>query len=168
MNLFLLFFILVSWDGSLGAVVASYDENLVIELIERLETEKQELMNERDELKRAKEEEKVEKEKLDIENKKLKDEILRLEPFKIAGDWSAWGNWSSCDSLCGGGVRERRRLCDNPSPSCGGPECVGNETETASCNEHSCGTQAIFIGGYYRNGARTSTEVLDLDSNTCS
>ena len=145
MNLILLLFILFSCDGSLGAVVASDDENLVTdsltEKIERLETEKQELMNERDELKRAKQEEvhkkqtlQVEKDKLDVENKKLKEdngnmkaEILRLEPFKIPGDWTAWGDWSTCSRSCGGGVRERRRRCDNPKASCGGPECIGNE-----------------------------------------
>merc|ERR1719309_868059 len=30
------------------------------------------------------------------------------------------------------------RQCNNPKESCGGPECVGNETETTSCNEHLC------------------------------
>ena len=55
MNLVLLF-ILVSC-GSLGAVMATVDENIVTdeltEKIERLETENQDLMTERDELKRA-------------------------------------------------------------------------------------------------------------------
>ena len=140
MNLVLLLFILVSC-GSLGVVVAS-DE--LAEKIERLEAENQDLTNERDELRRIQAEllgellEKqtlqVEKENLDAENKMLKvdnenmkAEMLRLEPFMIAGDWSTWGDWSTCSSSCGGGVRERRRVCDNPIASCGGPECVGNE-----------------------------------------
>ena len=139
MNLVLLLFILVSC-GSLG-VVASYE---LAEKIEKLEAENQNLTNERDELKRVqadllgelleKQTLKIEKENLNAENKMLKldnenmkTEMLRQEPFMIAGDWSAWGDWSTCSRSCGGGVRERRRRCDNPAPSCGGLECVGNE-----------------------------------------
>ena len=142
MNLVLLF-ILVS-GGGLGAVVATAGDDcgsLVIlmtqaftEKIERLENEVQDLTNERDELKRAHGEElgkrqeiEVEKDNLKIENGKMKEEISRLEPFKIAGDWSAWGDWSNCSSSCGGGVKERRRQCENPSPQCGGTPCAGNE-----------------------------------------
>ena len=63
-----------------------------------------------------------------VDENLMTDELTeRLEPFKIAGDWSSWGDWSTCNSSCGGGVRERRRWCDNPTPSCGGQECVGNE-----------------------------------------
>jgi hypothetical protein len=145
MNLVLLF-ILVSWC-SLCAVEATDDENLVtdslIEKIQRLETENQEkdvinqdLTNERDELKRLQGEELRKKQNLQAE-------ILRLEQFKIAGDWSSWGDWSTCSSS---GVRERTRRCDNPAPSCGGPGCVGNETDTASCNEHPCGGLLVFGG----------------------
>ena len=136
MNLVLLF-ILVSC-GSLGAVVASDDGNLVIgeltEKIERLEAQNQEKDAIIQELTKEKQTLQVEKDKLDVENKKLmadngnmEEELLRLEQFKIAGVWSSWGHWSTCNSSCGGGVRERIRMCDNPTASCGGPECVGNE-----------------------------------------
>ena len=112
-------------------VASTVDENLVTneltERLERLETENQDkdalikdLTNERDELN-------FELSLMKAELQRLEAEMLRLEPFKIAGDWSSWGDWSTCNSSCGGGVRERRRMCDNPTPSCGGLECVGNE-----------------------------------------
>jgi len=166
MNLVLLF-ILVSCGG-LGAVVATDDGNLsftdsLTERLERLETENQDkdaliqdLTNERDEL--------------NFVLSLMQAEMQRLEPFKIAGEWSSWGDWSFCTRSCGGGVRERTRVCDNPSASCGGPECVGNEMETASCNNHACGPQAIFIStdaDDYFDGHH-STEVLDLESSPCS
>ena len=127
---------------------ATDEENLLTDSLtknmERLKTDNQtiiqDLKNERDALKELVEELvnkqnlQVEKDKLEYENKKLKvdndnmkTEILRLETFKIAGDWSSWGDWSTCNSSCGGGVRERRRMCDDPTPSCGGLECVVNE-----------------------------------------
>ena len=68
----------------------------------------------------------VEYNKLKEDNNKMKAEILRLEPFKIAGDWSTWGEWSPCSGSCWG-VKERRRHCNNPIAACGGAECVGNE-----------------------------------------
>ena len=101
--------------------------NELTERLERLETENQDkdaliqdLTNERDELN-------FELSLMKAELQRLEAEMLRLEPFKIAGDWSSWGDWSTCSSSCGGGVRERRRMCNNPTPSCGGLECVGNE-----------------------------------------
>ena len=136
--------------GGIGAVVATAGDDCgslvtlmtqALTEIASLEKEVKEkdatvaaLTNERDELKRAHGEElgkrqeiEVEKDNLKIENGKMKEEISRLEPFKIAGDWSSWGDWSNCNSSCGGGVRERRRQCDNPAPQCGGQGCVGNE-----------------------------------------
>jgi len=154
-----LLFILVSC-GSLGFVVANLLTDELTEKIKRLEAQNQD----KDAIIEGMTIER------NIENLAFQAEILRLKQFKIAGDWTPWGDWSGCSSSCGGGVRERRRQCNNPSASCGGPECVGDETETASCP---CGGQAIFISGGY-GGSKTegygitSTEVLDLENSTFS
>lgn len=30
------------------------------------------------------------------------------------GNWSNWGEFSECSRTCGGGVKKRYRVCDNP------------------------------------------------------
>ena len=50
-------------------------------------------------------------------------------PPPVNGSWSDWSSWGSCD----GTERSRSRTCDNPAPSNGGQECVGDNEETESC-----------------------------------
>ncbi|CAL4059393.1 unnamed protein product, partial [Meganyctiphanes norvegica] len=57
---------------------------------------------------------------------------------KVDGSWGSWGSWSSCDVSCGGGVRQRRRLCDDPAPAYTGQPCMGSDTEEEHCNENAC------------------------------
>merc|ERR1712093_846080 len=47
----------------------------------------------------------------------------------IDGGWGPWGEWGDC----AGGSQARQRACDNPRPSSGGLNCVGDDTETAAC-----------------------------------
>jgi hypothetical protein len=64
------------------------------------------------------------------ENKKLNDKLDILENeavYKVDGEWSDYGNWSTCSQTCGGGLQQRRRQCDNPSPLYGGRDCSGEE-----------------------------------------
>ncbi|MEE6517828.1 hypothetical protein FKM82_028335, partial [Ascaphus truei] len=49
------------------------------------------------------------------------------------GDWSVWSQWSQCSVTCGKGTWERRRVCDNPAPICGGV-CLGDEKELSVCD----------------------------------
>lgn len=50
------------------------------------------------------------------------------------GEWSVWGLWGSCDGLCGRAVRNRTRLCNQPSPEAGGIDCPGSSTEIGVCD----------------------------------
>ena len=55
----------------------------------------------------------------------------------VDGGWSDW-NVGSCSVTCGGGIKEKFRLCDNPTPSCGGKWCSGSNIENEECNESPC------------------------------
>ena len=65
--------------------------------------------------------------KKDNDNKLLRDKLALLETHSTSGEWSSWSAWSSCNRTCGGGVRERRRECNDPVPACGGSICPGEE-----------------------------------------
>ena len=52
-----------------------------------------------------------------------------------------WSNWSvgNCSVPCGDvGVKNKTRSCNNPAPSCGGIDCVGETVETVECNALPC------------------------------
>ncbi|XP_032221483.2 adhesion G protein-coupled receptor B2 isoform X1 [Nematostella vectensis] len=54
-------------------------------------------------------------------------------PPPIDGNWSVWGAWSACSVTCGSGQKTRRRACNNPAPSNGGQQCLGDDVESGSC-----------------------------------
>ena len=58
--------------------------------------------------------------------------------FAVDGGYGPWGEFSDCTVTCGGGTRERTRLCDNPKPEFGGKTCegqgLGESVQTESCN----------------------------------
>ncbi|XP_074659490.1 coadhesin-like [Tubulanus polymorphus] len=56
----------------------------------------------------------------------------------IDGNWSDWGNYGSCSVTCGEGTKTRTRTCTNPAPSNGGAVCVGDNSESTSCNDGPC------------------------------
>ena len=59
--------------------------------------------------------------------------------FKIVdGKFGAWTNWTDCSKTCGGGLQERTRECNNPPPSGGGKDCVGDRVETQACANDLC------------------------------
>lgn len=68
------------------------------------------------------------------------------------GGWSQWSEWSECSFSCGGGSRERRRLCNNPTPARGGDDCTASadgfgDVSTSICNTAACPPEVID-GGY--------------------
>lgn len=56
----------------------------------------------------------------------------------VDGQWGPWRGWSDCSQTCGGGTRNRTRLCNNPRPEFGGLDCAGDETEIEECSSQGC------------------------------
>ncbi|KAI3355049.1 hypothetical protein L3Q82_017927, partial [Scortum barcoo] len=63
----------------------------------------------------------------------------------VDGGWSQWGAWTECSLPCGGGVKFRRRQCDNPSPQSGGRGCLGVAEQQKDCNIHSCTVVPLYL-----------------------
>uniref|UniRef100_A0A8C9FTH0 Complement component C7 n=1 Tax=Pavo cristatus TaxID=9049 RepID=A0A8C9FTH0_PAVCR len=49
----------------------------------------------------------------------------------VDGRWSCWSSWSSCS----GERKTRSRTCNNPSPSGGGKDCIGEQHESRPCED---------------------------------
>ena len=60
------------------------------------------------------------------------------------GVWSAFSEWSGCSKTCGGGTQSRSRTCDGQAGD--GADCVGDATETRSCNEEACPIDGVWSG----------------------
>ena len=62
--------------------------------------------------------------------------------FAEDGGYSVWSDWSDCDVTCGGGLTQRYRTCNSPSPTNGGRDCaavgLGPAMESKACNLISC------------------------------
>ena len=54
--------------------------------------------------------------------------------------WGAWGPWSTCSALCGGGTQSRTRTRDIIEAAACGGTCPRSSTDTQSrsCNTHIC------------------------------
>ncbi|XP_068695608.1 A disintegrin and metalloproteinase with thrombospondin motifs 6-like [Montipora foliosa] len=59
-------------------------------------------------------------------------------PEAVDGGYGHWGEWSNCSHSCGGGLRNRKRLCDNPKPQHGGKICQGHSAEFKYCHTPKC------------------------------
>ncbi|XP_049335709.1 hemicentin-1 isoform X1 [Astyanax mexicanus] len=56
----------------------------------------------------------------------------------VDGKWSSWVSWGPCSVSCGGGTRQRTRLCASPAPQHGGRQCEGNDIHIDFCNSEPC------------------------------
>ncbi|XP_060592574.1 SCO-spondin-like isoform X2 [Ruditapes philippinarum] len=89
------------------------------------------------------------------------EENRTIECFIIAcpvnGGWSDWSGWGTCSSSCGGGIRNRTRLCTNPQPLYGGAQCLGNSIQSEYCG----------IGNCPINGNWSPWSTWNICSRTC-
>uniref|UniRef100_A0A8C9YIB5 SCO-spondin n=1 Tax=Sander lucioperca TaxID=283035 RepID=A0A8C9YIB5_SANLU len=77
----------------------------------------------------------------DCKNCTCKAGVLRCQSVPgcyVDGGWSQWGAWTECSLSCGGGVKLRKRQCDNPSPQSSGRGCLGVAEQQKDCNIHLC------------------------------
>uniref|UniRef100_A0A8C1GCZ4 Hemicentin-1 n=1 Tax=Cyprinus carpio TaxID=7962 RepID=A0A8C1GCZ4_CYPCA len=56
----------------------------------------------------------------------------------VDGKWSSWVSWGACSVSCGGGTRQRTRVCASPAPQHGGRRCEGNDIHIDFCNNEPC------------------------------
>ena len=86
-------------------------------------------------------------------------------PFSpsVHGGWSPWTAWSQCTLSCGGGSRQRVRLCESPSPSNGGRYCPGTDKQIDYCNREPCAGESRSINIYL-----TRDLILCTQHRTCN
>ncbi|XP_028442536.1 hemicentin-1 isoform X2 [Perca flavescens] len=65
-------------------------------------------------------------------------QLCKERPCPVDGKWSSWVSWGACSVSCGGGTRQRTRLCASPAPQHGGRQCEGNDVHIDFCNSDPC------------------------------
>ncbi|XP_074524022.1 hemicentin-1 [Halichoeres trimaculatus] len=65
-------------------------------------------------------------------------QICKERLCPVDGKWSSWVSWGACSVSCGGGTRQRTRLCASPAPQHGGRQCEGNDVHIDFCNSDPC------------------------------
>ncbi|XP_076868946.1 semaphorin-5A [Brachyhypopomus gauderio] len=61
----------------------------------------------------------------------------------VDGHFGTWSNWKACshsDGVTMGWCQCRTRLCNSPSPQCGGQQCQGSSVEVANCSRNGAWT----------------------------
>ncbi|XP_048669940.1 semaphorin-5A isoform X1 [Marmota marmota marmota] len=68
----------------------------------------------------------------------------RYSAHTVNGAWSAWTSWSQCSRDCSRGIRNRKRVCNNPEPKYGGMPCLGPSLEYQECNILPCPVDGVW------------------------
>uniref|UniRef100_A0A672NMT1 Thrombospondin 1 n=1 Tax=Sinocyclocheilus grahami TaxID=75366 RepID=A0A672NMT1_SINGR len=74
----------------------------------------------------------------DCQGEGRQTERCEKSPCPISGGWGPWSPWDTCSATCGGGVQNRKRLCNNPVPMYDGKDCVGDAEAGQICNKQAC------------------------------
>jgi len=81
------------------------------------------------------------------------------------GDYTEWTMWSSCNTSCGGGFRERKRFCVEPYPSNGGYSCIqqniGPAEDVDACNTDPCPIEEEVIYEFDTNKEDENEAITD-------
>ncbi|XP_053397886.1 adhesion G protein-coupled receptor B1-like [Mercenaria mercenaria] len=96
-----------------------------------------------------------------------------IQECPVDGKFGFWGFWSNCNQTCGGGTQTRTRSCNNPEPAHGGSECVGDTSQSQTCNTQECsgvyGPWSSWGICSKTCGAGTQTRSRNCEgSNSCS
>jgi len=83
-------------------------------------------------------------------------ETCNTQGCPIDGQWGKFGGWSLCSANCGGGIQNRTRVCDNPSPENGGKPCEGEDLVAQPCNLDPCPIDGGW--GSFGNWSKCSAE----------
>ncbi|XP_070817740.1 hemicentin-1 [Chaetodon trifascialis] len=75
---------------------------------------------------------------LQCEGSDTQTQVCKERPCPVDGKWSSWVSWGACSVSCGGGTRQRTRLCTSPAPQHGGRQCEGNDVQIDFCNSDPC------------------------------
>ncbi|TKS74334.1 Hemicentin-1 Fibulin-6 [Collichthys lucidus] len=75
---------------------------------------------------------------LQCEGSDTQTQVCKERPCPVDGKWSSWVSWGACSVSCGGGTRQRTRLCASPAPQHGGRQCEGNDVHIDFCNSDLC------------------------------
>ena len=57
---------------------------------------------------------------------------------ELESGWSDWSDYGDCSVTCGIGSKTRIRKCTSPVPPNGGSACIGQDSETTSCEDIAC------------------------------
>ncbi|XP_052280866.1 SCO-spondin-like [Dreissena polymorpha] len=55
-------------------------------------------------------------------------------PCPVDGHWGPWSSYKQCNAMCGVGLQERVRQCNDPPPQFGGKSCTGADHEALACD----------------------------------
>ncbi|XP_018568687.1 A disintegrin and metalloproteinase with thrombospondin motifs 3 [Anoplophora glabripennis] len=72
----------------------------------------------------------------EVGNRRLDRVPVVLNPQD--GGWGDWTPWGPCSRTCGIGVQFKSRKCNNPPPTYGGKNCIGDSEIFQICNEFEC------------------------------
>ena len=63
-----------------------------------------------------------------------------LKVCPVDGNYSNWSEFGECDKSCSGGLKKRKRKCNNPTPVGDGNNCsvLGPSVDWRSCNSQPC------------------------------
>ncbi|XP_021339055.1 coadhesin-like isoform X2 [Mizuhopecten yessoensis] len=74
----------------------------------------------------------------------MESEVCIKKHCPTNGNWSSWQPWNDCSITCGGGLKNRTRICDNPAPEHNGLDCDGHGFESSSCGEVTCPPPGVW------------------------
>ncbi|XP_069128273.1 SCO-spondin-like isoform X2 [Argopecten irradians] len=87
------------------------------------------------------------------------DQICSTNLCPIPGEWLEWSSWSMCSKTCGGGVRDRSRVCNETSYGNLTAPCLNSNVSSEACHTYACKPYARHCSDLAVRGLVDSTYV---------